>query len=72
MSKQATLTSFFHARKALADGADAHVVKKRKLDVESTTGSWDVYGVESKARYPDQQEKFFEQVEDERTPLVLW
>jgi photosystem I subunit 6 len=30
-------------------------------DVESTTGSWDVYGVESKARYPDQQEKFFEQ-----------
>jgi len=30
-------------------------------DVESTVGSWDVYGVESKARYPDQQEKFFEQ-----------
>ena len=29
-------------------------------DVESTTGSWDVYGVESKARYPDQQAKFFE------------
>ena len=30
-------------------------------DVEATTGSWDVYGVESKARYPDMQEKFFEQ-----------
>lgn len=29
-------------------------------DVESTTGSWDVYGVESTARYPDQQAKFFE------------
>ena len=29
-------------------------------DVESTTGSWEVYGVESTARYPDQQAKFFE------------
>jgi photosystem I subunit 6 len=29
-------------------------------DVESTTGAWDVYGVESSARYPDQQAKFFE------------
>merc|ERR1712216_949095 len=29
-------------------------------DVESTTGSWDVHGVESTARYPDQQAKFFE------------
>ena len=29
-------------------------------DVEATTGSWDVYGVESTARYPDQQAKFFE------------
>jgi len=29
-------------------------------DVESTTGSWDVYGVEYTARYPDQQAKFFE------------
>ena len=29
-------------------------------DVESTTVSWDVYGVESTARYPDQQAKFFE------------
>ena len=29
-------------------------------DPEATTGSWDVYGVESTARYPGQQEEFFE------------
>ncbi len=29
-------------------------------DVEATTGSWDVYGVDSRARYPDQQAAFFE------------
>ena len=29
-------------------------------DVESTTGAWDVYGVDSTARYPGQQEEFFE------------
>ena len=29
-------------------------------DVEATTGSWDVYGVDSTARYPGQQEEFFE------------
>jgi photosystem I subunit 6 len=29
-------------------------------DVEATTGSWDVYGVDSSARYPDQQAAFFE------------
>jgi len=33
-------------------------------DVEATTGAWDVYGVESSARYPDQQEKFFEYAAD--------
>ena len=38
MSKQATLTSFFHARKAVSDGSDAHVVKKRKLELESKDG----------------------------------
>ncbi|EEH57914.1 photosystem I subunit VI, chloroplast precursor [Micromonas pusilla CCMP1545] len=29
-------------------------------DVESTTGAWDVYGEASTARYPGQQEAFFE------------
>merc|ERR1712159_65100 len=29
-------------------------------DVEATTGSWDVYGVDARARYPDQQAAFFE------------
>ena len=29
-------------------------------DVEATTGSWDVYGVDSSSRYPDQQAAFFE------------
>ena len=29
-------------------------------DPEATTGSWDVYGQESTARYPGQQEEFFE------------
>ena len=29
-------------------------------DVEATTGSWDVYGVDSQSRYPDQQAAFFE------------
>ena len=29
-------------------------------DVEATTGSWDVYGVDASSRYPDQQAAFFE------------
>ena len=29
-------------------------------DPESTTGSWDVYGQDATARYPGQQEEFFE------------
>jgi|Transcript_7813 photosystem I subunit 6 len=29
-------------------------------DPEATTGSWDVYGEQSTARYPGQQEEFFE------------
>eukprot|EP00227_Mantoniella_beaufortii_P010271 CAMPEP_0197590438 /NCGR_PEP_ID=MMETSP1326-20131121/11029_1 /TAXON_ID=1155430 /ORGANISM="Genus nov. species nov., Strain RCC2288" /LENGTH=133 /DNA_ID=CAMNT_0043155467 /DNA_START=73 /DNA_END=474 /DNA_ORIENTATION=+ len=29
-------------------------------DIEASTGSWDVYGSESKARYPGQQAEFFE------------
>merc|ERR1712159_525041 len=29
-------------------------------DVEATTGSWDVYGVDARARYPDQQAAFFD------------
>jgi len=29
-------------------------------DVESTTGSWDVYGEASPSRYPSQQAEFFE------------
>ena len=34
MSKQATLTSFFHARKATSDGADLHAIKKRKVELQ--------------------------------------
>ena len=29
-------------------------------DVEATTGSWDVYGVDSASRYPEQQAAFFQ------------
>merc|ERR1712216_963813 len=29
-------------------------------DVEATTGSWDVYGVDASSRYPYQQAAFFE------------
>jgi len=38
MSKQATLTSFFHVRKAASDGADAHAIKKRKVETETSLG----------------------------------
>jgi len=38
MSKQATLTSFFHARKATADGADLHAIKKRKVELQDDLG----------------------------------
>eukprot|EP00959_Pyramimonas_sp_CCMP1952_P354853 7433181-Pyramimonas_sp.AAC.1 len=29
-------------------------------DVENTAGAWDMYGVDSSKRYPDQQAEFFE------------
>ncbi|KXZ53947.1 hypothetical protein GPECTOR_6g865 [Gonium pectorale] len=29
------------------------------MDLENTTGSWDLYGVDDKKRYPDNQSKFF-------------
>lgn len=33
-------------------------------DMENTTGSWDMYGVDEKKRYPDNQAKFFTQATD--------
>ncbi|GFH19901.1 photosystem I reaction center subunit VI, chloroplast precursor [Haematococcus lacustris] len=33
-------------------------------DLENTTGSWDMYGVEEKKRYPALQETFFKQAAD--------
>lgn len=33
-------------------------------DMENTTGSWDMYGVDDKKRYPDNQSKFFTQAAD--------
>ncbi|PNH01167.1 Photosystem I reaction center subunit VI, chloroplastic [Tetrabaena socialis] len=30
-------------------------------DLENTTGAWDMYGVDDKKRYPDNQAKFFTQ-----------
>ena len=35
--------------------------------MEATTGSWDVYGVNSTARYPGPQEEFFERVSETPT-----
>ncbi|GIL83587.1 hypothetical protein Vretimale_10392 [Volvox reticuliferus] len=33
-------------------------------DLENSTGSWDMYGVEDKKRYPENQSKFFTQAAD--------
>lgn len=33
-------------------------------DLENTTGSWDMYGVDEKKRYPDLQNTFFKQATD--------
>jgi hypothetical protein len=33
-------------------------------DVENTAGAWDMYGVDSSKRYPDQQSEFFERAAD--------
>uniref|UniRef100_A0A7S0WYA1 Photosystem I reaction center subunit VI, chloroplastic n=1 Tax=Chlamydomonas leiostraca TaxID=1034604 RepID=A0A7S0WYA1_9CHLO len=33
-------------------------------DMENTTGSWDMYGVDESKRYPDNQSKFFVQAAD--------
>merc|ERR1711966_224438 len=33
-------------------------------DVENTAGAWDMYGVDSSKRYPDQQAEFFERAAD--------
>ncbi len=33
-------------------------------DLENTTGSWDLYGVDEPKRYPGLQEQFFKQATD--------
>ncbi len=33
-------------------------------DLENTTGSWDMYGVDDKKRYPGLQEEFFNRATD--------
>lgn len=40
----------------------SHMKQMHTQDLENTTGSWDMYGVDDPKRYPGMQEQFFRNV----------
>ena len=48
-----------HAAQSLAPNSLTIAIPPLLQDLENTTGSWDMYGVDEKKRYPALQETFF-------------